>query len=67
MQSEEAPLKVEWERMLPHEFRAAFDALPVVFLPLGRWSGMASTTRWASIRSRRMRCASMPRGGRAGA
>jgi creatinine amidohydrolase len=41
MQSEEAPLKVEWERMLPHEFRAAFDALPVVFLPLGtvEWHG----------------------------
>lgn len=41
MQSEEAPLKVEWERMLPHEFRVAFDALPVVFLPLGtvEWHG----------------------------
>ena len=30
-----------WERMLPHQYRAAFDALPVVFLPLGtvEWHG----------------------------
>jgi creatinine amidohydrolase len=32
---------VQWERMLPREFRRAFDALPVVFLPLGtvEWHG----------------------------
>jgi creatinine amidohydrolase len=31
----------QWERMLPHEFRRAFDALPVCFLPLGtvEWHG----------------------------
>ena len=30
-----------WEHMLPHQYRAAFDALPVVFLPLGtvEWHG----------------------------
>ena len=30
-----------WERMLPREFRAAVEALPVVFLPLGtvEWHG----------------------------
>jgi creatinine amidohydrolase len=32
---------IQWERMLPAEFRAAVDALPVVFLPLGtvEWHG----------------------------
>jgi creatinine amidohydrolase len=32
---------VQWERMLPAEYRAAIDALPVVFLPLGtvEWHG----------------------------
>jgi creatinine amidohydrolase len=32
---------VQWERMLPQEFRQAVDALPVVFLPLGtvEWHG----------------------------
>jgi creatinine amidohydrolase len=32
---------VQWERMLPAEFRAAVDALPVAFLPLGtvEWHG----------------------------
>jgi creatinine amidohydrolase len=31
----------QWERMLPAEFRAAFEALPTVFLPLGtvEWHG----------------------------
>jgi creatinine amidohydrolase len=31
----------QWERMLPHEYRRAFDALPVCFLPLGtvEWHG----------------------------
>lgn len=33
--------KIQWERMLPAEFRAAMTALPVVFLPLGtvEWHG----------------------------
>lgn len=33
--------KIQWERMLPAEFRAAQAALPVVFLPLGtvEWHG----------------------------
>lgn len=33
--------QVQWERMLPAEFRAAMNALPVVFLPLGtvEWHG----------------------------
>ncbi|MCC6445159.1 MAG: creatininase family protein [Armatimonadetes bacterium] len=37
----EAKEKRQWERMLPAEFRAAVDALPVVFLPLGtvEWHG----------------------------
>lgn len=32
---------IQWERMLPEEFRAAVGALPVVFLPLGtvEWHG----------------------------
>src|SRR3954471_10976025 len=32
---------VQWERMLPAEFRAAIEACPVVFLPLGtvEWHG----------------------------
>ncbi len=32
---------VQWERMLPVEFRLAFEKLPVVFLPLGtvEWHG----------------------------
>lgn len=32
---------IQWERMLPAEFRAAFEALPVAFLPLGtvEWHG----------------------------
>ena len=32
---------VQWERMLPAEFRAAVEGLPVVFLPLGtvEWHG----------------------------
>jgi len=33
--------KIQWERMLPEEFRAAVASLPVVFLPLGtvEWHG----------------------------
>jgi creatinine amidohydrolase len=33
--------EIQWERMLPVEFRAAMAALPVVFLPLGtvEWHG----------------------------
>jgi creatinine amidohydrolase len=33
--------QIQWERMLPAEFRAAVEALPVVFLPLGtvEWHG----------------------------
>ena len=32
---------IQWERMLPAEFRLAFEKLPVVFLPLGtgEWHG----------------------------
>lgn len=32
---------IQWERMLPVEFRAAIEAVPVVFLPLGtvEWHG----------------------------
>ncbi|MCZ6678114.1 MAG: creatininase family protein [Candidatus Poribacteria bacterium] len=32
---------IQWERMLPEEFRAAFNRLPVVYLPLGtvEWHG----------------------------
>jgi creatinine amidohydrolase len=32
---------VQWERLLPREFRAAVARLPVVFLPLGpvEWHG----------------------------
>ena len=26
---------IQWELMLPEEFRTAFEALPVCFLPLG--------------------------------
>lgn len=41
--SETQPPKetVQWERMLPAEFRAAVEACPVVFLPLGtvEWHG----------------------------
>jgi creatinine amidohydrolase len=37
----DAVSEVRWERLLPAEFRAAFAALPVVFLPLGtvEWHG----------------------------
>lgn len=33
--------KIQWERMLPAEFRAAMATLPIVFLPLGtvEWHG----------------------------
>jgi creatinine amidohydrolase len=39
--AETGELKARWEEMLPHQFRAAFAALPVVFLPLGtvEWHG----------------------------
>ncbi len=32
---------IQWERMLPEEFRGAFEKLPVVYLPLGtvEWHG----------------------------
>ena len=32
---------IQWELMLPEEFRTAFEALPVCFLPLGtvEWHG----------------------------
>ena len=44
MHADDQPLvreKIQWERMLPAEFRAALAALPVVFLPLGtvEWHG----------------------------
>jgi creatinine amidohydrolase len=44
MDEERTPLvreTIQWERMLPVEFRAAVVALPVVFLPLGtvEWHG----------------------------
>ena len=34
-------MEVQWERLLPVEYRAAVEALPVVFLPLGtvEWHG----------------------------
>ena len=38
----ECPIsECQWERLLPREFRARFDALPVVYLPLGtvEWHG----------------------------
>jgi creatinine amidohydrolase len=36
-----SPDTIQWERMLPAEFRAAVEALPVAFLPLGtvEWHG----------------------------
>jgi hypothetical protein len=41
LQSNSEKEHIQWERMLPAEFRAAFEALPVVFLPLGtvEWHG----------------------------
>lgn len=41
MTTQPAPDRIQWERMLPAEFREAVDALPVVFLPLGtvEWHG----------------------------
>lgn len=44
MHADDQPLareKIQWERMLPAEFRAALAALPVIFLPLGtvEWHG----------------------------
>jgi creatinine amidohydrolase len=41
MEHDTTPAAVQWERMLPAEFRAAVDALPVAFLPLGtvEWHG----------------------------
>lgn len=38
---EQTQSEVCWERLLPLEFRATFEALPVVFLPLGtvEWHG----------------------------
>lgn len=40
-EGEEEREQVQWERMLPREFRAAMAKLPVVFLPLGtvEWHG----------------------------
>ena len=41
MERQVEPETVQWERMLPQEFRAAVERLPVVFLPLGtvEWHG----------------------------
>jgi len=39
--SEQSRETIQWERMLPREFRAAFEKLPTVYLPLGtvEWHG----------------------------
>jgi creatinine amidohydrolase len=41
LQSNSEKEHIQWERMLPAEFRAAVETLPVVFLPLGtvEWHG----------------------------
>jgi creatinine amidohydrolase len=41
LQSTSEKEHIQWERMFPAEFRVAFEALPVVFLPLGtvEWHG----------------------------
>lgn len=45
--------KIQWERMLPEEFRAAFDQLPVVYLPLGtvEWHGEHNALGLDSIKA----------------
>ena len=39
--SNREPQEVRWERLLPREYRATFEALPVCFMPLGtvEWHG----------------------------
>jgi creatinine amidohydrolase len=66
MQNEQTvPMKVEWERMLPHEFRAAFDALPVVFLPLGtvEWHGEHNALGLDSLKAHALCCNAARRAG----
>ena len=44
---------VQWELMLPEEFRKALDALPVCFLPLGtvEWHGEHNALRLDSLKA----------------
>ena len=44
---------IQWERMLPHEFRCAFEKLPTVFLPLGtvEWHGEHSALGLDSLKA----------------
>ncbi|MCC2684794.1 MAG: hypothetical protein K0R75_1693 [Paenibacillaceae bacterium] len=47
---------IQWERMLPQEFRAAFDRLPVVYLPLGtvEWHGEHNVIGLDSLKAHRL-------------
>lgn len=47
---------VQWERMLPFEFRAAQQALPVVFLPLGtvEWHGEHNALGLDALKAHRL-------------
>lgn len=63
--SDGTTLKAEWERMLPHEFRAAFDSLPVVFLPLGtvEWHGEHNALGLDSLKAHALCCNAARRAG----
>src|SRR5690242_2360658 len=53
MSGNDKPSEVQWERLLPAEFRALFAALPVVFLPLGtvEWHGEHNALGLDSIKA----------------
>jgi creatinine amidohydrolase len=61
------PMEHRWEHMLPHQYRAAFDALPVVFLPLGtvEWHGEHNALGLDSLKAHALcvRAAELAEGG----
>ena len=54
-----------WERMLPHQYRAAFDALPVAFLPLGtvEWHGEHNALGLDSLKAHALCCRAAAKAG----
>ncbi len=55
----------QWERLLPREFRARFDALPVVYLPLGtvEWHGEHNALGLDSLKAHTLCVQAAQRGG----
>ena len=55
----------QWERLLPREFRARFDALPVVYLPLGtvEWHGEHNALGLDSLKAHALCVQAAARGG----